>query len=373
MSTTKTYIISSIEDINKLRNQYNTYAHIIIDSKKIKYKGVFRYALKYAFHALILEGELNIIDDPHTSFTFEKGKMKFWQIRLETFNVLSDYTQTIYLNDNEGIIKLKKTYEYPEPTGISFGIVFSGHKEDEVMLNEVLISISKIENLQSTPYEVIICGPSDFNVKTLKQRFEKLVIRYLFFDIPQNEFRIPICKKKNFIYLHSTYSTLVISHTRITFPVNFLNILNVKFDFITPKVVYIKDNIEYRYLDFLLIGSYDDLYRSPTFIKIFAGCWVNNDYLYLLKNAAPSIDGGINIFNKNILKEQPYNVKIAWGEAEDVVLSQKLNYLGYLIDYYPFIRCISLTDKVNVSKENIFLNLLKYKVYVPLLRKLISI
>jgi hypothetical protein len=77
-----------------------------------------------------------------------------------------------------------------------------------------------------------------------------------------------------------------------------------------------------------------------------AGENIEEDYLHWYRRRVPYVDGGLNIFNKNIIKDPPYNNFISWGEAEDVDVCNRLYQSGILIDYLPEIKCFSATCKL---------------------------
>lgn len=364
MKDEKKFIIKDIRDLYILKSSEERYDEITIRAEKLKYKGVIPFALKYAYWSLTSMGTIKILDSSHSTYGFQKNKMGFWQVRYICAKVLGDFCTFIKVDNSRGEIVLKKNKEYEEHNGISFGIVFSGIDSDEKLLFQAIESIVKIDKAKAFPYEVIICGPSEYDKNRLVQLYgENDNIKYLPFDFEANENRLMICQKKNYIFTKSRYSIVSISHTRIKFSNDFVaKLKNRYFDFCTPAVYYSENNFNYHYLDFLLVGGYDDIFALPKLLPL-GGYKMSSNYLFKLKRRFPAIDGGLNIFNKHIIQTPPYDDKIAWGEAEDLDLSARLFNQGILIDYMYDIECFSLTNKLwNTDKtlKNLYIKLRQY-------------
>jgi hypothetical protein len=155
-----------------------------------------------------------------------------------------------------------------------------------------------------------------------------------------------ICQKKNKLFEACRYSLVTISHTRITFSVDYAEKLGQAIvEMATPKVV-LAENGE-KYLDYFLFHNYMDLIRRSSG-RILGLQNMDGDYLHFMGNRVPGIDGGINVFNKNRVPPVPYNNYVAWGEAEDMELAASLFQQGILIDYLPDITCFSQTSKINI-------------------------
>lgn len=364
MKDEKKFIIKEINDLYILKSSEERYDEITICAEKLKYKGIMPFALKYAYWSLTSMGTIKILDNSHSTYSFHKNKMGFWQVRYICAKALGDFCDFVKVDNNRGEIVLKKNKEYQKHNGISFGIVFSGSDSDEKLLFQAIESIISIDKCADFPYEVIICGPSSYD----KSRFVKLYdgnssIKYLPFDFKDSGERLMICQKKNHIFAKSKYSIVSISHTRIKFSNDFIaKLKNRYFDFCTPAVYYSENNFNYHYLDFLLVGGYDDIFRVPKLLPL-GGYKMFKNYLFRLKGRFPAVDGGLNIFNKHIIQTPPYDDKIAWGEAEDLDLSARLFNQGVLIDFMYDIKCFSMTNKLwntQNSLKNVYIKLRQY-------------
>lgn len=337
--------ISSVQDLYKIKEVSQFYDEIIIKLDKLKSDGLIRHAVKYSNYALRVGGLMIIHSSPFESYVLKRNKIDFWQVKYEVFGSLKDTIEILEVNSKEGKLVLRKTKDLYNYTGISFAIVFSGNKEEEKQLISSIDSIRQNKGLNNINHEVLISGPKVYDPTTIINKFPGLNIRYFPLDISTHP-RLMICEKKNLLYESARYSLVVISHSRILFSDDFVqSLMRFPVEMATPAV-YFKDNGKnYKYLDLAFIGSYQDLQLGAKRSSI-AGENIQEDYLHWYKKRVPFIDGGLNLFNKNVIPQPPYNNYISWGEAEDVDLCNRLFQNGILIDYLPAIKCYSATCKV---------------------------
>jgi len=348
MKAMSKYSIHSYKEIIHLKNNQSRFDKITIHVKKLKDKNILRFAFKYALHALKIGGEMVIVDEVGPFFGtdrnlyWSKYRISFWQVKQELFKTLKNFINPLLIDESTGTIVVKKTQSYKNFKGITFGLLFSGNENELDLLKKTVSSIKKL-NFSNIPYEIIVCGPEKSR-ETVDQLIGK--INYITYNETNIRFMVGI--KKNLIFSESKFDMLIISHLRIQFNDSILNLFDRKFDFITTKIIYRTKNKIYPYLDYVLTQAYNVNYKKNSnnlFKKSF------DYYLQNFRNKVPYIDGGLNIFNKNIITAPPYSDEIAWGEAEDLELSARLFYNGILIDYHDDITSESLTDKVNVNKS----------------------
>lgn len=345
--------ISSIKDIYSIQFVYDQYDEIIIDASFLKYLGVLRYAIKYAFWALKTNGNLIVEDNVFKNSISSRKRIAFWQVKLELFKSLGDDIELLELDNSKGYIKARKIKEKYINNGFSFGIIYGGAKHEEGQLTKSVISILKNINLSHYEYEILICGPSDFDAAEYLKQFNSTNIRYVPYDLTPNT-RFLITAKKNYLFLQTKYNIVAISHTRILYAKDFvIKTFNKKFDLFTTKVLVDQKGSKQKYLDFGLITSYDIIKKPVDGIP--TGNLTDN-VLYYMKKRVPYIDGGLTIFNKNIISQSPYNDKIAWGEAEDVEMCANMYFKGFLIDYFVSIESESSTCKIKIKTS------LRYKI-----------
>ncbi len=342
------FTAKTIADVYALRSTTASYNKIIIHTKKLKYLRLVRHVVKYSYWALQTGGQIDIIDEPSRSYLITKRFIDFWQVRLEVFRSVGPLMVTELCDNKKGHIVLTKKEATAGHTGISFGIVFSGSDTDKQLIAHVLDSIKANTFLQSIPYEVIVCGPLGFDSLFFDNWKEPLNVQYLPFDMPNEPGRIMICQKKNALYAQCQYSIITITHTRILYTPNFAEtLLGRQFDVCLPNVR-LKDGSQY--IDYALMESYDNLNSTRRKRGMLATTF-GEHYLHFLHNNVQWLDGGITVFNKHAVPLPPYHNQVAWAEAEDVVMCQKLTNDGIVLDYLYECKCVSQTSKVNSKFE----------------------
>lgn len=341
----KSFVVSSQKDLYSLKNYCEYYDEITIHLDNRNLPGLIRHAVKYSVHALITGGKITIHSAPFTSYVLQRKKIDFWQVKYEVFGCLKDAVEAVEVNAAEGKLILRKIKHLYNYSGVSFGIVFSGNKEEETQLVYSIKSIIANNGINNLKNEIIICGPSDYSSSSLTEKFEGVDLRYIPLDIATSP-RLMICEKKNTLYKAAKYSLVIISHTRINYSPDFIKqLISYPVEMVTPAIYYMDKGIKFKYLDLSFIDNYQDLQLGAARGTV-AGENIQEDYLHWYRKRVPFIDGGLNIFNKNIITDPPYNNYIAWGEAEDVDLCNRLYQSGMLIDYLPAISCFSATCKV---------------------------
>ena len=337
--------ISTLADLYTIKEVSQFYDQITINLDKLKHDGLTRHAVKYSNHALKTGGLINIHSSPFESYVLKRNKIDFWQVKYEVFGSLKDAVEIVEVNAKEGKLVLRKKKHLYDYTGISFGIVFSGDKQEEKQLISSIETIRQNKELSRIDYEILISGPTTYEPAAIINEFPRLKIKYLPLDIATQP-RLMICEKKNLLYKNARFSLVTISHSRILFPDDFVQSLTrFPVEMVTPSVYFNINGKDYKYLDLAFISSYQDLQLGAKRSSI-AGENIQSDYLHWYRRRVPFIDGGLNVFNKNVIPEPPYNNYISWGEAEDVDLCNRLFQNGILIDYLPSIRCHSATCKV---------------------------
>jgi len=335
-------VVSTQKDLYALKEVSQCYDEITVLLHNLRFQGLTRHAVKYSNNALRTGGTMIIQSSPFESYVLRRNKIDFWQVKYEVFGSLKDTVEILEVNNVEGRLVLKKKKHLYNYNGISFGIVFSGNKQEEQQLFKAIESISKNEALEALAFEIIVCGPREYDAAAITRLFLGLAIKYLPLDISTSP-RLMICEKKNLLFNAAQYSLVVISHSRILYGSDFVSKL-VKYpvEMATPAIYYSKRGVNYKYLDLAFINSYQDIELGAKKSSI-AGENIQQDYLHWYRKRVPFIDGGLNIFNKNAITKAPYNNYLSWGEAEDVDVCNRLYQNGFLIDYLPHIHCYSAT------------------------------
>jgi hypothetical protein len=346
------YIIRTISDIEKIRDQYtiSLFDEVIIDKSKIKNQGVFRWALKYAFWCLKIDGTLKIVDSHYKKLSNKKRRIDFWQTKREVFKTLKSGVKSKSLENFEVLLQKVNNENYSN-NGITLGVAFSGSTKEELMLFECLDSIAmSIDSSKDILTEVLVCGPSSYQSDKLLERYPFLPLKYIKYDNPIQDKRFMIGGKKNYVFSQASYNVVCILHTRICIDSSFINtIFSKKFDVLAPRVVAQSEKKYYDYISYHLLSGYN--YGAAKNLILTVQHFREN-YLYLLKDRYPYVDGGICIFNKASLNRLPYSENVAWDEAEDVESASRAYCDGRLIDYCSELLCTSQTVKFKV-KPNI--------------------
>lgn len=340
-----TFIIKRADDLYLIKEANQQYDEVTIHLNELKHRGLVRHAVKYTNRALKPKGRMIIYTSPFVSYHFRPNAIDFWQVKYEVFNCLKDAVNIIDVRPETGRIVLEKKKHLYNYSGVSFGIVFSGNSTEEQQLYNSINSIIESNGIKEIDYEIIISGPTDYDKGRILNNFQGINIRYVSIDISTSP-RLMICEKKNLLYDSALYSIVVIIHTRILFDKNFVSgIVNSFVEMATPAVYFRQNDIQYKYLDLGFIDNYQNIQLGAK-RKTIAGEYINKNYLHWYRNRVPYIDGGLNVFNKNIITKAPYNNYISWGEAEDIDLCNRLFQDGILIDYLPGLICFSATNKL---------------------------
>ena len=342
------FYINNISDLIFLRLNNQLFDEITVNATLLQKKNIFRFGLKYAFWNLKVGGEIVINCNIFRNFSFQKKYIDFWQTAAEIGMTLKEEVKFVTYNKSKGVIRLEKLNDPYINTGVSFGIVFSGNDSELDLISKSIHSCINQVNKKEIPNEIIICGPSDYDVSNFEKFGINLkLIKYLPSDIEVKP-RILICIKKNRILKEAKYNIVSISHGRIEFPDDYLfKVFHKKFDFISPKVEVEVEGKKYPFLDIGLIGSYD-IYKRAINRSISVGFVGGKDFFNNLKNRVVYNEGGVVLINKTTLNVM-FNENLAWGEGEDVDLSARAYYSGALIDYYDDIKCLSNTAKFNAK------------------------
>ncbi len=357
MKCNSVFTVRSLTDIEDLKYSTATFEKIIIETEKIRAQSIFRYIFKYALYRVKINGTIKVVDEPFKDYAYSNIRLDFWQVKYELFKSIGEFIEVLEIDPIGGIISCKKKVEYNNHNGISFGIVYSGlNAELEQLFNSIDSIVRECSEQQN--YEILICGPTNINKAAILEKYDCCKVIYLEFDVKYDNGRLMIGEKKNYIFSQSKYSIVVISHTRIIFSYHFFErLINYSFDFITPLV---RTNTGKKYICYALIDSYD--MGKVAFLPAIPGSWLPEFFLPLVKRRFPLIDGGINIFNKNVVKSPPYNNYFAWGEAEDTEVCSRLYFNGILIDINKRLECLSQTNKAN-TKKSIFKNIFNIKLF----------
>jgi hypothetical protein len=339
--------VKTIKDIEKLRFFHNKFDCVTIHTKKIKYRGVLHYAIKYAAWSLKKNSTLLIKDDGPYEVIIRPYLITIYQVNQCVQQFLKASVKTIKTDFDNGVLEyevniLNLNYQ---DKGWSGGIIYSGNSSEIELLNKSIRGLYNQEEFNKSNSEIVVCGPSNGDYSFLFNYPDSLRVVYI--DDVSKDGRFLISKKKNFLINNLKYENCILIHSRIQFEPNTLKNLNTNFEFISPQINLIEGNIKKRYIDFNHMGSYD-----PTRItvgKLVLSDYKPSNYLNKLKYGQVYIDGGCMIFKRSILIKIPLNNNLAWFENEDVELASRIHNGGYLVDYAYNVLAISNTNKTKVN------------------------
>lgn len=354
-------ILSSIKDLSSLRGCTQKVSEIEIDGAYFLTKGLLRHALKYSYFVCREGARIKInARGLGKTFGFSNKEYLFWQVRHECAKSLGGCAIITKIDSDLQTIELMVIHEWCLPRTITFGIVFSGKPQEEELLNSVLSSINNITGLPRSGCDVIIIGSGDYDIESIRSKYSELNILYESIDCVDEAGRFLTCVKKSRIFDLACRDVLIVCHTRIKFPENFFSkITGTYLECASPMVFCNAGGNSQPYLDYVLVGSYDLARLNPK--RSLTSEDFGDDYLNYLRRRVPYVDGGVVIFDKRIIKNNPYNKNIAWGEAEDVDMCGRLYQDGILIDYAFEIACESVTNKLSYPKNELIKGIYKVK------------
>jgi hypothetical protein len=331
-------IVRTIEDLDALRHQQNL-EHVTIDVTKFKYAGLLQHSFRYAFFAVKVGGTITIKDNtPSFNQAIGPHLIGWPTISSIAINALCPECDREPAPAKNCLVFSRVA---PPPLhGWSAGIIFSGQDSELPQLFRCLDGLLAQPELQGSNGEILVCGPAR-DMTFLKQYPQ---VRYLNFE-NETTGPFPISKKKNFLLNAMRFHRCIVSHTRITLDPGALSKAPEDFDILSPNVFFDsphgrEPNIGYICIDarwpHLVPGQFE---RSTTSVD-------PKNYLTMLKNRIPFVDGGIFAVTKRVLAVCPLNDNLRWGECEDVEWCNRARAHGFLIDMCPEMTATNAVSKV---------------------------
>ena len=338
-------LVNSYQSVKKLRYSKRSYTHITIDISKIE-NGLLNTCVHWALFRLELDGDLIFVGVELKGYGFGINNLRMWQI-ISLVKAVYGSELKPRVQKNKVIFTTTKTDKFEN--GVTLGIVASNDAAEIESLKIQLTNISKqIEGILY-PVEIIVCmSCKDESYQIIVDFGETLHlnIRVIIHDCYRDE-TVYIAEKKSKIWLASTYSKLIVCHTRILFTNNFFaKIDKVAIAFSTPNVKLL-DGLPY--LDLIFKRNLKLTSVGKSMPKLASR--IGNDYLKLLNSDYECyIDGGIFVFNTALFNFNPFEIvsDIPWGRGEDVSMANIIRAKNIPIDYLPELNCISNRSKFKV-------------------------
>ncbi|RRS04342.1 hypothetical protein EIP75_10640 [Aquabacterium soli] len=360
-------LVHDLASLAALHGRVESCDELIVDARALKQYGVLRHAFKYAQWALKDGGRLLVTDEPARSLLFTAQRVDFWQVRHEFFKSVGQTFLTEAVDDARGEIRAVKQVSTTLPDGLSFGVVFGGGVHDAALLLEAVQSMATASRGHESRVEILVCGPLDEEgLDRLRRYAPGIDIAVIDGDLPAQATRIPLPEKKNRLFQAARYQAVSISHTRIAVGTDFVSrVLSQHFDVLAPRVEVEWQGRRVRYLDYILIGSYDVARRNRA--KALGGFSAGENHLAMMKRRVAYVDGGIMLFDKRLVRGLPFNSDLAWSEAEDLDACGTLYQQGALIDHDASLLCESRVLKFSPVAGPVF------KLTWPLKKRLIQL
>lgn len=213
---------------------------------------------------------------------------------------------------------------------LSIGICISLDTNSEFLLHQLI----SVYNLVGVKYkEVILCGQLNDACWKVAEGFSSnvLSIKYIPYEGPPDK---PghITKKKNMIADIAFFDNLVVMHDYLTLPSLFAEHMPVKFEVYVPPI----HNLEgTRHADWMI---------NPEKLQYYINCTPGiaaslmtaaphenapkyvNALPYSVKYMTPIqyISGGFICCKTEIMRDNPFNENLYWGDAEDLEWSERI-------------------------------------------------
>jgi hypothetical protein len=188
-------------------------------------------------------------------------------------------------------------------------------------------SIQNQKNLNENDYEIILVGPSSFEIDKI---VNKNIIHIPFEDLSRN---VWITKKKNIAVSAAKYENLVITHDYIGLCENwYSNFVNFGEDWdLCMNPIRTMDNKRFRdwveWVDYTNSNSY----WGPVFLQYEDNLKIKNMY----------ISGTYWCAKKTFMLKNPLNENLMWEQGEDVEWSKRCqNYWNYKMNYKSVVRIL---------------------------------
>jgi hypothetical protein len=190
----------------------------------------------------------------------------------------------------------------------TFAVVTSGSKIDNIV--KFCESIRKLD--QENQHQILIHGPHHKN-------YEKYQVDYVpQYDQYRNDYA-EICAKKNSIIDHAKNQNLLICHDRYFLAENFFTGFEeygYDFDFLSANIIEEGSNASFQH--YVKMG-----YIKHDFKWHFEWPCAEKEFAKQHELYPVFINGGLNIFKKDIVKNIRYNPCFFWHQAEDIEISRE--------------------------------------------------
>jgi hypothetical protein len=318
--------ISGLRDLYALKHAVDC-DEVVLKTHSLKYKGVLRYALKYALWAVKPGGRVVVLDSGPREPRIQPYLIPFNLVLQQAFKLLGPDTE-IEMLDHRHMTAIFRRTSPILPPGWSAAILFSGSGSEVIPIKRALDAMRRQPELAPDKGgQIIVAGPAEAQSSLVLGPD----IEYFVFE--NTGARAMVTKKRNAVAAAARNPRLIVTHARVVLSDGCLAAMPREFDVITPRVEYQLDERQRRYVDFtvedVLDGEAVSRHSSPS------NAYDPRRYLSILSRGRPVIEGGIYAGRKTVLESVPFNPFLAAGEGEDLEWSARLHANGCLVDLEP--------------------------------------
>lgn len=338
--------VKSVSDVIKLRQGGITEFSEVSINVGLIHGDLLKVCILWATLRLTTGGKVDFVGLECGGYGFGRKGLRQWQVEAL---LRQSFDQSIRVEESTASkISCFKYNAGKQDSGlISVAYVCSNTLAEAEKLWKSIKGAQELAVQSFVPVEFLVCFSQKDAVSdefiTWCDRLS-IDVRLIYHDCKRDD-DIYISEKKAELWNHSNGDIVVICHSRIEFDALFFSMLSkLEFQFCAPRVSLLASGKPY--LDYVLLRSYNRFSverRSP-----FLPNGSPLSYLRYLHNRwRPYVDGGVYIFNKRVIKFNPFTavLNVPWGQAEDVVMADILSSRGVVIDYLYELRCFSSTSK----------------------------
>ncbi|WP_417458927.1 hypothetical protein [Kordiimonas sp.] len=354
--------VNTVKDIVELNNLSESAPLVEVRVDRLPL-GLWRNALRVASRAVSLGGQIKVLGFKKDGFGFDCKLLKRWQIM--KFIALNGIFANFTFEEEANSILLKKDKSVVPPDQlISIAYVCSSNVKEAQILKTKLETLNADADRLNANIEMLVFFSEKTSITESFRAIHRTTVYYA--DVMEGR-RINILRKKKEAFDEAHGGVLVVAHTRITMPVDqLIRLARKDFDAAAPKVVYKEKGGPTRpYLDALLLDGFS---CWSTKKKTLVCSSMALPYQYYLGNRVLSVDGGVIILRRDRIKINPFELGSAWGEAEDVDVSNYLDLSGYVVEYLSEIEFESTTNKLDFSDRGIRVVLDRVRLTAAILR-----
>lgn len=220
------------------------------------------------------------------------------------------WTKDDYITTTTFRIK-RKNLEIYQDKSWTFAVLTSGSKVENVV--KFCASIRKLD--PQTHHQILICGPRH-------ESYEQYGVDYVSnLEKFRNDYA-EICAKKNSIIDHAKNQNLLICHDRYFLAEDFFTGFEqygYDFDFLSVNTLEKETNAWFQHYVKMGYIKHEFKWHKEWY------CFKDKDFAKNNELYPVFINGGLNIFKRDVIKEIRYNPCFFWHQVEDVELSMEFS------------------------------------------------